>query len=98
MNEAQEKFDEHLQPACPSQLTSPVLHKLLAYEPIQSPPVKTVRSAAPNFDASEVGALGAEARESTVLGRTCKGERLDGNWLLEDRSLRTVRARGPPDQ
>jgi UTP-glucose-1-phosphate uridylyltransferase/mevalonate kinase len=35
MNEAQQQFDEHLQPACPSQLTAPVLHKLLAYEPIQ---------------------------------------------------------------
>jgi len=35
MKEAQTQFDEHLQPACPSQLTSPVLHKLLAYEPIQ---------------------------------------------------------------
>lgn len=35
MNEAQSKFDEYLQPACPSQLTSPVLHSLLAYEPIQ---------------------------------------------------------------
>jgi UTP--glucose-1-phosphate uridylyltransferase len=35
MAEAQTKFDQHLQPACPSQLTSPVLHKLLAYEPIQ---------------------------------------------------------------
>ena len=35
MNEAQAKFDEYLQPACPSQLTAPVLHQLLAYEPIQ---------------------------------------------------------------
>ena len=35
MKEAQQKFDEHLQPACPSQLTSPILHHLLAYEPIQ---------------------------------------------------------------
>ncbi|VGO18041.1 sugar phosphate nucleotidyltransferase [Pontiella sulfatireligans] len=35
MNEAQAKFDAHLQPACPSQLTSPVLHKLLAYEPLR---------------------------------------------------------------
>jgi len=35
MTEAQAKFDKHLQPACPSQLTSPVLHKLLAFEPIQ---------------------------------------------------------------
>lgn len=35
MNEAQTKFDQHLQPACPSQLTSPVLHKVLAYDPLQ---------------------------------------------------------------
>lgn len=35
MNEAQAKFDEYLQPACPSQLTAPVLHQLLSYEPIQ---------------------------------------------------------------
>ncbi len=35
MKEAQDKFDEHLQPACPSQLTAPILHKLLAYEPIR---------------------------------------------------------------
>ncbi|MEI6890910.1 MAG: sugar phosphate nucleotidyltransferase [Pontiella sp.] len=35
MKEAQAKFDTHLQPACPSQLTAPILHKLLAYEPIQ---------------------------------------------------------------
>jgi len=35
MNEAQEKFDEYLQPVCPAQLTAPVLHQLLTYEPIQ---------------------------------------------------------------
>ena len=35
MNEAQELFDKNLQPACPSQLTAPVLHKLLRYEPLQ---------------------------------------------------------------
>lgn len=35
MTEAQKKFDEHLIPACPSQLTSPVLHKLLSYEPLK---------------------------------------------------------------
>jgi UTP-glucose-1-phosphate uridylyltransferase/mevalonate kinase len=35
MNEAQAEFDRHLQPACPSQLTAPVLHKLLTYKPIQ---------------------------------------------------------------
>lgn len=35
MVEAQRLFDEHLGPACPSQLTAPVLHKVLGYEPIQ---------------------------------------------------------------
>jgi UTP-glucose-1-phosphate uridylyltransferase len=35
MSEAQTKFDEHLQPACPSQLTAPVLHRLLTHEAIQ---------------------------------------------------------------
>ena len=36
MTEAQQEFDKHLGPACPSQLTAPVLHKLLNYAPIQS--------------------------------------------------------------
>ncbi len=35
MGEAQAEFDAHLQPACPSELTAPVLHKLLSYGPIQ---------------------------------------------------------------
>jgi UTP-glucose-1-phosphate uridylyltransferase/mevalonate kinase len=35
MNEAQEMFDKNLQPACPSQLTAPVLHKLLGYAPLK---------------------------------------------------------------
>lgn len=35
MREAQEQFDRHLQPACPSQLTAPVLHKVLSYPAIQ---------------------------------------------------------------
>jgi len=35
MNRAQEEFDKYVQPACPSQLTSPVLHKVLGYEPIK---------------------------------------------------------------
>lgn len=35
MNEAQAAFDRYLQPACPTELTAPVLHKLLRYEPIQ---------------------------------------------------------------
>lgn len=35
MTEAQEQFDRHLQPVCPSQLTAPILHRLLAYEPLK---------------------------------------------------------------
>jgi UTP-glucose-1-phosphate uridylyltransferase/mevalonate kinase len=35
MKQAQVEFDKHLQPACPSQLTAPVLHKVLTYPPIQ---------------------------------------------------------------
>jgi UTP-glucose-1-phosphate uridylyltransferase len=31
MTEAQAQFDQHLQPACPSQLTAPVLHKVLGH-------------------------------------------------------------------
>jgi len=36
MKEAQKDFDEYVAPACPSQLTAPMLHKVLAYPPIQS--------------------------------------------------------------
>lgn len=35
MREAQEQFDRHLQPACRSQLTALVLHKVLSYPAIQ---------------------------------------------------------------
>jgi UTP-glucose-1-phosphate uridylyltransferase/mevalonate kinase len=35
MNEAQSLFDKNLQPACTSQLTAPVLHKLLDYAPLK---------------------------------------------------------------
>ena len=35
MKKAQSEFDKHVQPACPSQLTAPVLHKILNYSPIQ---------------------------------------------------------------
>jgi galactokinase len=35
MKQAQAEFDNHAMPACPGQLTSPVLHHLLNYEPIQ---------------------------------------------------------------
>jgi galactokinase len=36
MRQAQAEFDKHLIPACPSQLTAPVLHQLLEYQPIQA--------------------------------------------------------------
>jgi len=35
MQEAQAAFDKHMQPACPSQLTAPALHKVLNYKPLQ---------------------------------------------------------------
>ncbi|MBF2064678.1 MAG: GHMP kinase [Calothrix sp. C42_A2020_038] len=35
MQTAQAEFDAHLIPACPEQLTAPVLHDLLEYQPIQ---------------------------------------------------------------
>ena len=35
MKRAQAEFDNHVQPACPEQLTAPVLHKVLNYGPIQ---------------------------------------------------------------
>ena len=35
MKRAQTEFDTHIQPACPEQLTAPVLHKVLNYGPIQ---------------------------------------------------------------
>lgn len=35
MKIAQREFDKHLIPACPSQLTAPLLHELLNYPPIQ---------------------------------------------------------------
>lgn len=35
MQQAQAEFDKYLIPACPSQLTAPILHQLLNYEPIQ---------------------------------------------------------------
>lgn len=36
MSEAQRVFTERAAPLCPSQLTSPVLHKVLAHPPIQA--------------------------------------------------------------
>lgn len=35
MREAQQLFDQYVGPACPSQLTAEVLHRVLAYAPIQ---------------------------------------------------------------
>lgn len=35
MRSAQEQFDRFAMPACPEELTAPVLHKVLNYEPIQ---------------------------------------------------------------
>jgi UTP-glucose-1-phosphate uridylyltransferase/mevalonate kinase len=36
MNEAQVQFDRYATPACPDELRSPVLHRILGYEPIRA--------------------------------------------------------------
>jgi len=36
MIQAQDLFDTHVAPACPSELTSPALHRVLNYDPIQN--------------------------------------------------------------
>lgn len=36
MDEAQAQFDQKATPACPSELTAPVLHHVLAYEPLRA--------------------------------------------------------------
>ena len=36
MKKAQAEFDRYMIPACPSQLTAPILHQILNYEPIQA--------------------------------------------------------------
>jgi len=35
MTDAQRRFDEHLAPVCPQELTAPKLHEVLAYGPVQ---------------------------------------------------------------
>ena len=35
MTDTQREFDAHVLPACPAQLTAPVLHKVLTYAPVQ---------------------------------------------------------------
>ena len=35
MTEAQQAFDEHVAPACPGELTAPVLHRVLDFEPLR---------------------------------------------------------------
>jgi galactokinase len=35
MCEAQREFDAKAMPLCPAHLTSPVLHRVLAYQPVQ---------------------------------------------------------------
>ncbi len=35
MRESQQLFDQHVAPACPSQLEAPVLHRVLSYKPLE---------------------------------------------------------------
>lgn len=67
MREAQEAFDRHLQPACPSQLTAPVLHKLLSHGPIQ-PYILGGKGVGSQGDGSAQFIVKDEASQDTVIG------------------------------
>ncbi|MBN2242104.1 MAG: GHMP kinase [Acidobacteria bacterium] len=77
MTKAQAEFDRYMIPACPSQLTAPVLHKVLNYEPLK-PYVFGGKGVGSQGDGSaQFVARGAEAREKAMeiitrdLGMSC---------------------------
>jgi len=66
MVRAQEEFDRHVGPACPSQLTAPVLHRVLGYEPLQ-PYVFGGKGAGSQGDGTaQFIARDAESREKAI--------------------------------
>ena len=67
MREAQEAFDRHLQPACPSQLSAPVLHQLLTHAPIQ-PFVLGGKGVGSQGDGSAQLIVKDEADQDKVIG------------------------------
>ena len=77
MRKAQAEFDCHLRPACPSQLTAPVLHRLLDHPPIQ-PHIYGGKGVGSQGDgAAQLLARDEESRRKVIdiigrdLGMTC---------------------------
>ena len=66
MKEAQAEFDKYLGPACPSQLTAPVLHKVLAHEPLQ-PHVLGGKGVGSQGDGTAQFIVSNEAAQSRVI-------------------------------
>ena len=77
MNEAQDLFDKNLQPACPSQLTAPVLHKLLGYAPLKQYLYGGKGVGSQGDGTAQLLAKNAECREKAIkiiegeLGMSC---------------------------
>ena len=77
MNEAQELFDKNLQSACPSQLTAPVLHKLLGHAPLKQYLYGGKGVGSQGDGTAQLLAKNAECREKAVtiierdLGMSC---------------------------
>ncbi|MBN1309368.1 MAG: hypothetical protein JXA18_15700 [Chitinispirillaceae bacterium] len=67
MNESQAAFDRFCMPACPSQLTSPVLHKLLSYASIQ-PYILGGKGVGSQGDGTAQLLVGDEAAQDKVIG------------------------------
>jgi UTP-glucose-1-phosphate uridylyltransferase/mevalonate kinase len=66
MTEAQAEFDSALRPACPSQLTAPVLHKVLGFEAIQ-PHILGGKGVGSQGDGSAQFIVPDEAAQSKVI-------------------------------
>jgi UTP-glucose-1-phosphate uridylyltransferase/mevalonate kinase len=77
MTRAQTLFDEHLAPACPPQLTAPVLHKALAHEPLRDLVWGGKGVGSQGDGTAQFVARDAESRESAIeilerdLGMSC---------------------------
>jgi len=66
MREAQALFDEYVRPACPTQLTAPVLHKVLNYPPLQ-PHVLGGKGVGSQGDGSAQFVVGDEESQRRVI-------------------------------
>jgi galactokinase len=67
MKQAQREFDKYLIPACPQELTAPVLHQLLNYQPIQ-PYI---------FGGKGVGSQGDGTAQFIVKDKDCQQKVID---------------------